>query len=128
MGRDLALERAWRDRIRRQERSGLTIRAFCEQEDLAVHQFSWWRGELKRRRAKSVKKNPSSRRSQRTKRGRKRASTSPAKFVPMEITPSAAAKAPIEIVVDQPLRIAVSSGFDPALLADVVRALEGRQC
>lgn len=128
MRRDLALERAWRERIRRYERSGLTIRAFCEQEGLVVHQFSWWRRELKRRRTKLAKKRPASRRSQPTKRGRKRASTSSAKFVPVEITPTSSAKGSIEIVVDQPLRIAVSSGFDPALLADVVRALEGRQC
>lgn len=128
MRRDLALERAWRERIRRYERSGLTIRAFCEQEGLVVHQFSWWRRELKRRRTKLATKRPASRRSQPTKRGRKRASTSSAKFVPVEITPTSSAKGSIEIVVDQPLRIAVSSGFDPALLADVVRALEGRQC
>jgi len=37
-------------------------------------------------------------------------------------------KAAIEVVVDQRLRIAVSSGFDPDLLADVIRALEGRPC
>jgi hypothetical protein len=48
MGRDLALERAWRDRVRRFERSGLTVREFCEQENLAVHQFFWWRRELRR--------------------------------------------------------------------------------
>ena len=43
MGRDLSLERAWRKRMRQQERSGLTIRQFCQQERLVDHQFSWWR-------------------------------------------------------------------------------------
>ena len=54
MGRDLALERAWRKRLGDYERSGLTIRQFCEQEGLVAHQFSWWRSELKRRDAKST--------------------------------------------------------------------------
>ena len=47
MGRDLALERAWRKRMREQERSGLTIRQFCQQEGLVDHQFSWWRKRAK---------------------------------------------------------------------------------
>lgn len=128
MRRDLALERAWRDRVRRFGRSGLTIREFCEQENLAVHQFSWWRRELKRRRAESAKKRGATRRTGRTKRGRKRGSAAAGKFVPLEVTPTGLAKAAIEIVVDQPLRIAVSPGFDPHLLADVVGVLESRQC
>ena len=36
MARDLALERAWRERMRRFEKSGLTIREFCEQEGLEL--------------------------------------------------------------------------------------------
>jgi transposase len=128
MGRDLALERAWRDRLRRFERSGLTVREFCEQEGLVAHQFFWWRRELKRRRAESAKKRGTTRRTGRTKRGRKRDSAAAGTFVPVEVAPPSPSKAPIEIVVDRPLRIAVSSGFDPHLLADVIRTLEGRQC
>lgn len=128
MGRNLALERAWRDRIRRFERSGLTIREFCEQENLAAHQFFWWRRELKRRKAESAKKRGTTRRTGRTKRGQKRGSAAAGKFVPIEVTPTSPSKAPIEIVVDQPLRIAVWSGFDSHLLVDVIRALEGRPC
>lgn len=62
MGRDLALERAWRGRMWRFERSEPTIREFCEQENLAVHQFSWWRREPKRRKAESAKKREATRR------------------------------------------------------------------
>ena len=51
MARDLALERAWRKRMRQYDLSGLTIREFCEQQGLVKHQFSWWRAELKRRAA-----------------------------------------------------------------------------
>ena len=63
MARDLGLERAWRERMRRFEKSGLTIREFCEQEGLVAHQFSWWRSQLKRRAAESA-------RSKRTAKGK----------------------------------------------------------
>lgn len=125
MGRDLALQRAWRGRIRRYERSGLTIQQFCEQEGLVAHQLSWWRGELKRRAAEDgahTKKGTKQRR--RGKRAKQREAT--AEFVPVHVTPSAKTKAPIEIILDQPRRIAVAPGFDAELLAEVVRVLESR--
>ena len=128
MGRDLGLERDWRNRMRQYDRSGLTVREFCEQEDLVVHQFHWWRSELKRRQAKSVRKRKPPRQSTRTKRGPRRSSAAAGKFVPVQVQPNPRPGAPIEIVVEQPLRVAVSSGFDPDLLADVIRALEGRPC
>ncbi len=59
MGRDLALERAWRKRMREYERSGLTIRQLSEQEEVVSHQLSWWRSELKRRDGKSTSRDKS---------------------------------------------------------------------
>lgn len=51
--RDPGLERAWRQRVRRQASSGLSVRAFCEQQGLAESAFHFWRQELKRRAAES---------------------------------------------------------------------------
>ena len=51
-----------------------------------------------------------------------------AKLVCVDVTPSSQTKAPIEIVLDQPLRIAVTSGFDAELLCQVVRVLENHRC
>jgi hypothetical protein len=51
--RDRGLERAWRQRVRRQASSGLSVRAFCEQQGLAESAFYFWRQELKRRAAES---------------------------------------------------------------------------
>lgn len=48
--RDPARERAWRQAIREQARSGLTIRTFCHQNQLAESAFYFWRRELQRRR------------------------------------------------------------------------------
>ena len=125
MGRDLSLERAWGDRNRRYERSGLTIEQFCKQENLVAHQLSWWRAELKRRAAKAGRgKKRGAQQPKRGKRGKQRTSTED--FVPLQVMPSTQTKAPIEIVLGQPLRIAVAPGFDAELLAEVVRALESR--
>lgn len=126
MARDLALERAWRERIRRFERSGLTIRQFCEQEGLVAHQFSWWRSELKRRSAKSVPKKRTAKRkvTSQERQVAHKPKASAASFVPVQVESSVAERASLEIVLDQPPRIRVTSGFDAVLLREVVHVLE----
>src|SRR3954447_19692195 len=47
--RDPAREKFWRRTIRRQQRSGLSVRDFCGQEGLKDWTFRWWRQELARR-------------------------------------------------------------------------------
>ena len=128
MARDQSLERAWRKRMREYEQSGLTVKQFCQREGLVGHQFSWWRRELKRRQAESAsggdvtgKVKPS----KRTKRDNKRR-TAAKRFVPVEVKPSSRGDASIEIVLDQPPRIIVSSGFDVVRLREIVRVLEPR--
>ena len=121
MARDLALERAWRDRVRRQQKSGLTIQAFCEREGLVPHQLSWWRRELRQRDGKSSE----SKTSPKAKKQRQRASRS---FVPVEVAHVNSPVASIEIVLDKPPRIAVSPGFDPQLLSQVLRVMEHGSC
>lgn len=122
MGRDLSLERAWRDHIGRQRRSGLTIHQFCEQEGLVAHQFSWWKRELNQRDAQSDQ--PPGAKKRRRRRHRRRVGPG---FVAVQVAPSLSST-PLEIIVDQRLRIAVTAGFDHQLLAEVVRVLESRQC
>ena len=46
--RNLRKEREWRERVRRQERSGESVRAFCRREDLQESAFYAWRRELAR--------------------------------------------------------------------------------
>jgi len=76
LARDLALERAWRERIRRYERSGLTIREFCKRDDLSVAQFSWWRAELRRRAAKVAPAGKSGKKTTKQSQARKNAKRS----------------------------------------------------
>ncbi len=42
-------EKFWRRTIRQQQRSGLTVRAFCLREGLKDGAFRWWRQALARR-------------------------------------------------------------------------------
>ena len=58
--RDLAKERSWRQIIRRQQRSGLSVRAFCEEEGLKESAFRWWQGGLRRRERGSPSAPPES--------------------------------------------------------------------
>ena len=128
MAKDLALERAWRQRVAGQAKSGLTVRAFCEREGLVVHQFTWWRRQVRIRdgQAKATKKKPAG--PARPKRRRSQRPTPRERFVPVELRHADLSSASIEIVLDRPPRIAVSTGFDPRLLRDVLRALGNEPC
>ena len=46
---DLALERRWRERLRKFRQSGLSVREFCRAEAVEEYTFFWWRRELTRR-------------------------------------------------------------------------------
>ncbi len=46
MSQDVALLTQWRERLERQEESGLTIEAFCEREGVSTSMFYRWRRHL----------------------------------------------------------------------------------
>jgi len=48
-GRDPMKERFWREAVRRQKASGLSIREFCARQSLTESAFHAWRGEIRRR-------------------------------------------------------------------------------
>ena len=47
--RDGKKEAAWRQRLRQQAQSGLSVRAWCRQQDTRESAFYWWRTQLARR-------------------------------------------------------------------------------
>src|SRR4051812_20943017 len=47
--RDPAKERSWRQIIRRQQRSGLSVRAFCEEKGVEESVFRRWQAKPRRR-------------------------------------------------------------------------------
>jgi hypothetical protein len=53
--KDINLELAWRQRLRRQSASGLSITAICAREGLSARSFYAWKG---RRKARSLSARP----------------------------------------------------------------------
>jgi hypothetical protein len=122
--RDPAREKFWRRTIRRQQRSGLTVRDFCLQEGLKDWTLRWWRQELSRR----------DRQTSAESRGEQEGEpTEPAPgFLSVRVTDLEASSSrqapPIEIVLATGPIVRVQPGFDPSTLGQVLAVLEGRPC
>ena len=108
--RDPRKEQHWRELIRRWQHSGLSVRAFCQRQRLAVPSFYAWRRTLRQRDAQASQ-------------------AAPVTFLPVHVrhddtdpTP------PLELVLATGRHLRIPHGYDPAHLGDVVRALEGPPC
>jgi hypothetical protein len=123
--RDLSLEQAWRDRIERQQQSGLRIPAFCQQHGLVAQQFYWWRHELERRASEVARTQKSS---LRLKKAKRTSDADAPRFVPVRVATNPQTSSHIEIVLDQPWRIALKEGFNSDVLVELLRVLERRSC
>lgn len=125
-GFDRVKQRQWRDILRRQKQSGLSIRGFCQRESLSEAGFHWWRRELGRRSAAGTVRNQRSAR----RITRRRHDTS-ARFLPITVTPSSgspgSAGPAYEVVLPSGARVLVHSSAGEKL-AEVLAALEGRPC
>ena len=118
--RDPAREKFWRRTIRDQQRSGLSVRDFCQRQGLKDWTFRWWRQELARR-----DQVPS------MATAGERAEAAPA-FLPVRVVDLEAVSPrpvpPIEILLPTGMVVRAPSGFDPRTLGDVLAVLEGRTC
>ena len=117
-------EQTWREIMARWEQAGLSQQEFCEQEEIKLTTFGYWRRELKRRDGQGKVAKP---RGPLTS-GMKEASTSnaqPPLFVPVQVNQVQPASF-CEIVLDDGLVIRVPSAVDLEHLALLVRTLEGR--
>jgi transposase len=122
--RDPAREKLWRRTIRDQQRSGLSVRAFCLREGLKDWTFRWWRQELARR-----DRQPSA--ASRGELEGEPTESAPA-FLSVRVTDLEAISprqaSPIEIVLPTGPIVRVPSGFDPSALGQVLAVSEGRPC
>jgi transposase-like protein len=112
-GRDPKKESLWRDRLNRQSRSGLSVRAFCERDNLKEAAFYFWRREIRHRDAQAAAGH----------------STSPA-FVelvpapaPAPVTVAGSAASAIELLLPLDRRLLIRNGFDVSLLRRVLAVL-----
>ena len=122
--RDAAKESWWREQVRAQAQGGLSVRAYCRQQQLSEPSFYAWRKELARRdqeRQPSAPTPPSP-----ATNVRDRKATRPT-FTEVLLT-SPAAVSPIEIVLAAGQRIVVAPGFDSPTLQAVLEVLERPRC
>ena len=115
-------ERLWRDRIRRQQQSGLSIRAFCAREALREPSFYWWRRALGHCTSKSAGgvRPPT-----------QRQYTLPALSEAPQLVPVTVTSSPcpvIEIALPGGAVVRVPQDCSSQLLREVLAALESTRC
>jgi transposase-like protein len=103
------LESRWREYVRQQSHSGLSIRAFCRRHDLSAVQFDFWKRQIKARDRESA------------------VSSFRPSFVQLS-SPAPAGSPPIELELSGGLRLLLRSGCDLQLLARIIQTLEPRPC
>ena len=131
--RDRAKEQFWRKVIKKRERSGLTIRAFCEREGLTELTYQSWRRELLKR--DGARQPASGGRAARAD-GEIRSNELPtfASITVGEASPDISRRSavdhsmPIEIVLRENVRVRVGRGVDLHLLDQVLSVMEHRGC
>lgn len=105
----------WQQMVAEQSTSGLSQRAFCEQHDLALSTFQWWRRRLKSR-------GPSA------EPMKVKAATKAPDFVEIQLSqpaPVAAEEAEgLEVCFPSGVRLRIPSGWDGQSLLEVLWALE----
>jgi hypothetical protein len=109
--RDPSKEQRWRQLICQWQRSGLSVRAFCERQRLALPSFYAWRRRLQERDALG-KQTPA-----------------PVTFLPVHLQPDDPVPRPaLELLLTNGHCLRIPHGFDAAHLREVLRALEGSPC
>jgi hypothetical protein len=108
--RDPRKEQFWRDHLARWRRSGLSVRAYCCQQHLAVPSFYAWRRTL-------------------AHRDRTPPAPAPVTFVPLHLPAQAPASAPLlEVVLCNGRRLRLDPGVPAGVVRDLVAALEEPPC
>ena len=119
--RDEDKERFWQRTIRRQRRSGLSIRAFCEEAGLSEGTFHYWQRKLdgqddsETETPASSSKNPSAQQT--------------ASFLPIQVAGDQITTPPadcLEVTLPSGTTLRVPGGFDPETLTAVFALLEVR--
>src|SRR3972149_3908651 len=105
--RDAAKERFWRDVLKRQAKSGLSVRAFCQREQLTESAFYAWRRTVAER------------------NGEVKSPRAPA-FLPMMMTDRSARESLIELELAGGRILRLPESMPVGRLAELVQALEAR--
>ena len=129
--RDREKEREWRERMRRWERSGESVRAFCRREGLKESALFAWRRELARRRQERQAARPKQKPMRRSAKQAKPSTPSqPIRFLPVQVAVESrtADVGGVEILLGKGRTIHVRPGFDRQTLAEVLAVMEASPC
>lgn len=117
---DLKKEFRWRKLASAQQRSGQTVRQYCQENALAESAFWFWKRALARRDAEKSVTLSGGQSSARPKEPLRR----PPSLVPVTIGPALPHGAAIEVLLPHGASVRVSAGCDEATLRIVLSALE----
>ncbi len=121
--RDPERERRWRRLVKDWQRSGLSVREFCDWQALSEASFYAWRRELAKR-----DREATALRSRRVNRA-PGPTTEAARFLPVQVVADGAwdggAARSLDVQLPSGVRLRVPAGFDRQTLADVLAALGG---
>ena len=117
MKRNSQKEAYWRDIVKRQARSGLSVRSFCSEQDISEPSFYGWRKKLAQRDQQVVATSSRS-----SKNGAASSDTGPA-FIPLAVADSGHA---LEIVHPLGYRVRITGEVNARSLKQVFDALDQR--
>lgn len=127
--RDAGKEAFWREAVRGQAASGLSVRGYCRREGISEASFYAWRRELRLRRQEArAGKRPSPRDK---KAGGKQPAAEPArqaKFVPVTVHQNGGMEAGLELALSVGMVLRLPAGTSPAAVAALVAELERHGC
>ena len=132
--RDSAKEQFWRQMLRRQRASGLSVREFCLREGLSRSSFQNWRREIARRDGESTGRSGVARKPRRVNDSSARtddarrpvaSGASAAAFVPVVVA-GASPSAAVEVVLADGTTVRIPPGCDRPTLRLVLAALAER--
>jgi hypothetical protein len=109
--RDPCKAQRWRQLIDQWQRSGLTVRDFCQRQHVPVPSFYAWRRTLRQRDGSACPVAP------------------PVTFLPVHVRPDDRdAPPPLELVLANGRRLCIPLGFDPNALRALLTVLEDPSC
>jgi transposase-like protein len=113
--RDPHKEQFWRRMVRQWRRSGLSIRAFCQQHNLPEHNFYAWRRTLAQRQTQRQAEQ----------------NAAPVAFVPVQVLPESVPRAPsdaaacgLELLLAGGRIVRIGPAFDEPTLRRLLAVLE----
>jgi hypothetical protein len=134
--RDPAKERHWRRLLRHWRRSRLSVRDFCDWQELAEPTFYFWRRELAKRDRETGHQSVATKCERRAPRQNDMPAREKAQFLSVQVVPETQAVATsrqphtdgIEVHLPSGVRLHVPPRYDRQALIDVLAALETLPC